>query len=52
MLVGLMKDEFVHLPLTAVTSGRKVDPEGNIWMRVLELTGQPSMKNGSPAGLV
>jgi 6-phosphofructokinase 1 len=51
MLVGLMKDEFVHLPLTAVTSGRKVDPEGNIWMRVLESTGQPSMRNGSPAGL-
>jgi len=46
MLVGLMKDEFVHLPLNVVTSGKKIDPEGNIWMRVLETTGQPiSMKN-------
>lgn len=46
MLVGLLKDEYVHLPLHCVTSGKKVDPEGNIWMRVLEATGQPaSMKN-------
>ncbi len=46
MLVGLLKDEYVHLPLHSVTSGKKVDPEGNIWMRVLEATGQPaSMKN-------
>lgn len=46
MLVGLLKDEYVHLPLHAVTSGKKVDPEGNVWMRVLEATGQPaSMKN-------
>lgn len=46
MLVGLMKDEYVHLPLRMVGSGTRVDTEGNIWMRVLEATGQPrSMKN-------
>jgi 6-phosphofructokinase 1 len=46
MLVSLMKDEYVHLPLRIVGSGMKVDPEGNVWMRVLEATGQPpSMKN-------
>lgn len=46
MLVGLMKDEYVHLPLKMVGSGAKVDPDGNVWMRVLETTGQPpSMKN-------
>lgn len=45
MLVGLIKDEYVHLPFHTVTSGSKVDPEGNTWMRVLETTGQPpSMK--------
>jgi 6-phosphofructokinase 1 len=45
MLVGLIKDEYVHLPFQVVTSGSKVNPEGNIWMRVLETTGQPpSMK--------
>ena len=46
MLVGLMRDEYVHFPLKMVGSGAKVNPEGNIWMRVLETTGQPpSMKN-------
>jgi len=45
MLVGLIKDEYVHLPFRIVTSGSKVNPEGNVWMRVLETTGQPpSMK--------
>jgi len=46
MVVGLFKNEYVHLPLRATSSRRKVDPEGNLWMRVLEATGQPpSMKN-------
>jgi len=46
MLVGLFRGEYVHLPLKAVTSGKTVDPLGNIWMRVIESTGQPlSMKN-------
>ncbi len=46
MLVGLMKDEYVHIPLRIIRSGNRVDPTGNIWMRVLEATGQPvSMKN-------
>ncbi|MDQ5985647.1 MAG: ATP-dependent 6-phosphofructokinase [Syntrophus sp. SKADARSKE-3] len=46
MLVGLFHGEYVHLPLKIVTSGKTVDPTGNIWMRVIESTGQPlSMKN-------
>jgi len=46
MLVGLVKDEYVHIPFRMISSGSKVNPEGNIWMRVLETTGQPpSMKN-------
>lgn len=46
MLVSLMKDEYVNLPLKMVGSRARLDPEGNIWMRVLEATGQPpSMKN-------
>ncbi|MCX7982078.1 MAG: ATP-dependent 6-phosphofructokinase [Syntrophales bacterium] len=46
MLVGLFRGEYVHIPLKYVTSGKQVDPGGNIWMRVLESTGQPaSMKN-------
>jgi len=48
MVVGLVNDSLVHLPLKAVAAKRKmVDPLGNIWMNVLESTGQPvSMKNG------
>jgi 6-phosphofructokinase 1 len=46
MLVGLFRGEYVHLPLKIVTSGKTVDPLGNIWMRVIESTGQPlSMKS-------
>ena len=46
ILVALMKDEYVHLPLGAIASGRKIDPQSDIWLRVLETTGQPaSMKN-------
>jgi 6-phosphofructokinase 1 len=42
VLVALMKDEYVHLPLGAVASNRRIDPYGDIWLRVLESTGQPS----------
>ena len=46
MVVGLFNGEYVHLPLKSVAFRRKVDTEGNLWMRVLEATGQPvSMKN-------
>jgi 6-phosphofructokinase 1 len=46
MLVGLFHGEYVHFPLKSVASGKTVDPLGNIWMRVIEATGQPlSMKN-------
>ena len=47
MLVGLVNDAFVHLPFRAVAAQRKmIDPGGNIWMLVLESTGQPpSMRN-------
>jgi 6-phosphofructokinase 1 len=47
MLVGLVNDTYVHLPFRAVAGQRKtIDPKGNIWMLVLESTGQPlSMKN-------
>ena len=46
ILVALMQDEYVHLPLNSVASNRKIDPRDDIWLRVLETTGQPpSMKN-------
>ena len=46
LLVALMKSEYVHLPLSAAVSRRKIDPQGDVWLRVLEATGQPpSMKD-------
>ena len=46
LLVALLREEYVHLPLGAAATRRKIDPQGNIWQRVLETTGQPaSMKN-------
>jgi len=42
LLVALRNNEYVHLPLAAAISGRKIDPEGNVWLRVLETTGQPA----------
>jgi 6-phosphofructokinase 1 len=52
LLVALRKEEYVHLPLSAAISGRQIDPQGNIWLRVLETTGQPAeMRNiGSTEG--
>ncbi len=42
ILVALMKDEYVHLPLSSVASDRKIDPKGDIWQSVLQATGQPA----------
>lgn len=50
MLVGLVREEYVHLPLKTIGSVARVDPKGNAWLRVLEGTGQPlSMKGIKPA---
>jgi 6-phosphofructokinase 1 len=47
LLVALLKNEYVHLPLSAAISGRQIDPQGNVWLRVLETTGQPTeMRKG------
>jgi 6-phosphofructokinase 1 len=42
LLVALRNNEYVHLPLAAAISGRQIDPQGNVWLRVLETTGQPT----------
>ncbi len=44
MLVGRWHGHFIHLPIPLVTSGRRqVDPNGELWMSVLESTGQKAM---------
>ncbi len=47
MVVGQRSDTIVHLPIPLVTAERKkIDVEGDLWLNVLESTGQPiSMKN-------
>jgi 6-phosphofructokinase 1 len=42
MLVGYWHDRFTHLPISLATSHRKqLDPQGEVWQRVLGATGQP-----------
>ncbi|MHA3700768.1 ATP-dependent 6-phosphofructokinase [Jatrophihabitans sp. YIM 134969] len=42
MVVGRWHGRFVHLPIALATGSRNtVDPHGDLWMSVLETTGQP-----------
>ena len=42
MVVGLWHGRFIHLPIALATRTRNtVDPYGDLWMAVLEATGQP-----------
>lgn len=42
MLVGRWHGRYVHMPIDLVTHGRrKVDPHGELWQSVCEITGQP-----------
>lgn len=46
MLVGLRNNHFVHIPMEAtVGKRRQVDCFGDMWMSVLETTGQNSLRN-------
>ena len=47
MLVGRVHGRQVHVPMAAVTSGRKrLDPEHPLWRAVLQATGQPPSMAG------
>jgi len=42
MLIGLVNNEFVHIPIAAAISRRKqVNPEGSLWRDATEATQQP-----------
>ena len=42
MVVGRWRGRFVHVPIALATSERnQVDPNGDLWLSVLEATGQP-----------
>jgi 6-phosphofructokinase 1 len=43
MVVGRWHGHYVHLPIRVVTvRRRKVNPQGDLWLSVLEATGQPA----------
>lgn len=47
MVVGRWRRRFVHLPMAlAVSKRNQVDPHGDLWMSVLEATGQPARFGG------
>ena len=42
MVVGMWNQRFTHIPIPQAVGGcEQIDPEGEIWQRVLETTGQP-----------
>lgn len=42
LIVGRYHSKFVHIPMKLAASGRKrVDPNSDLWLSVLEATGQP-----------
>jgi 6-phosphofructokinase 1 len=42
LVIGLVNNEYVHLPIKSVISHRNhVDPEGNLWRDTLDATHQP-----------
>ncbi|MDR0290113.1 MAG: ATP-dependent 6-phosphofructokinase [Treponema sp.] len=44
LIIGLVNNEFVHLPIkTAVAKRNHVDPEGNLWRDTLDATHQPAL---------
>jgi len=51
VLIGLMHDVFIHVPIPLVIRGRKrISPEGELWMGVIEATGQPERFGPATAG--
>jgi 6-phosphofructokinase 1 len=44
LIIGLVNNEFVHLPIkTVIASRNHVDPEGNLWRDTLDATHQPAL---------
>jgi 6-phosphofructokinase 1 len=52
VVIGLVNNEFVHLPIKAVVSRRNhVDPESSLWRDTLDATHQPILMTNASAGL-
>ncbi|MGB4587098.1 MAG: ATP-dependent 6-phosphofructokinase [Rectinemataceae bacterium] len=52
LIIGLVNNEFVHIPMEEAVSRRKlVDPEGSLWRDAVEATQQPLNLKNQDAGL-
>lgn len=46
LLIGYWNNHFVHIPMSASAGKRKkIDPDGKLWLSILEATGQGSLRN-------
>lgn len=44
ILIGLVNNQFVHLPIdVAISSRNQIDPESALWRDVIDITGQPPL---------
>ena len=51
LVIGLRHGVFTHVPLPLVAGGlRRIDPRGELWRTVLEVTGQPGFVAQAAAG--
>jgi 6-phosphofructokinase 1 len=50
MVVGFWNDKFTHMPISLATKSRRLlDPRGEEWQYLLQMTGQPSSMVGKDA---
>lgn len=45
VMIGQRHNQFIHVPIPlAVRDRKKIDPDGALWLRVLQATGQPGLR--------
>jgi 6-phosphofructokinase 1 len=52
VLIGMVNDEFVHLPMKIAVTRNRVDPEGSLWRDTLDATHQPPLMVNNPLGAI
>jgi 6-phosphofructokinase 1 len=52
VLIGLVNNEFVHIPMRIAVKRNFVDPEGSLWRDTLDATHQPILMANNPFGSV
>jgi 6-phosphofructokinase 1 len=52
VLIGLVNNEFVHLPMKVAVNRHHVNPEGSLWRDTLDATHQPTLMVNNPMGHV